>query len=386
MSLRLVATCALGLEEVLERELLELRLRETRRQRGAVTFTGSWRDVWRTNLRLRTANRVLVELGSWQAADGDALADGAGALVAGRRNWGGVGPAELFDPRRTFSIRATSSRSRLKDTRWVGLKTKDGLVDAQRRRFKRRASVDREDPDLKLRLHLANDRATLLLDTSGEPLDRRGYRVRTTDAPVREQLAAACILLAGWDGSGSVDGSSRVVDPMCGSATFLVEAASIALGRPPGALRKSWAFERLPGFEAKAWAGIRAEKLPVPGPDVRLYGVDRSASAIEAARANLRRAGLDERTTLRRGDGFDFEPPAPGGLFVVNPPHGERIEGGEDMWRRLGDLMKQRFKGWRAVVLAGGETLGKGIGLKPKRRIPVWNGPLEARILIFDLY
>lgn len=380
MSLRLVATCALGLEEVLEKELLELRVREVRRERGAVAFQGSWRDVWRTNFRLRTANRVLVELGTWNAADGDALAAGTGALVAGRRAWDGVGPAELFDPRRTFSIRATSSRSRLTDTRWVGLKTKDGLVDAQRRRFRRRASVDRENPDLKLRLHLLRDRATLLLDTSGEPLDRRGYRVRTTDAPVREQLAAACVLVAGWDGSGSV------VDPMCGSGTFLVEAASIALGRAPGAFRRCWAFERLPGFDARAWAGIRAEKLPVPGPGVRLYGVDSSASAIEAARANLGRAGLAERATLRRGDGFAFEPPAPGGLVVVNPPHGERIEGGEDMWRRLGDLFKQRFKGWRAVVLAGGETLGKGIGLKPKRRIPVWNGPLEARILIFDLY
>ncbi len=381
MSLRLIATCALGLEEILDKELLELGFENLRRERGAVAFAGTWRDAWRSNWRLRTANRVLVELGSWNATDGDALAAGTEALVAGQRVWDGVGPAELFHPRRTFSIRATSSRSRLGDTRWVGLKTKDGLVDAQRRRFRRRASVDRENPDLRLRLHLLRDRAALLLDTSGEPLDRRGYRVRTTEAPVREQLAAACVLAAGWDGAGSV------VDPMCGSGTFLAEAASIALGRAPGALRRRWAFERLPGFDAKAWAEVRGEKLPIPGPDVRLYGVDRSAAAIDAARANLKRAGFAERTTLRHGDGFAFEQPASGGgLVVVNPPHGERLEGGQEVWPRLGDLFKQRYKGWRAVVLAGGETRGKGIGLKPKRRIPVRNGPLEARILIFDLY
>jgi putative N6-adenine-specific DNA methylase len=380
MKLRLVATCALGLEEFLEAELAELGYGGLRRERGAVTFQGRWRDAWQANWRLRTANRVLVELATWDAEDGEALARGAEALVASSRDWDGMRAVDLFHPQRTFSIRATSSRSRLHDNRWVGMKLKDGLVDAQRRRYRERASVDRKDPDLRFRVWLARDRATLLVDTSGESLDRRGYRVRTSEAPVREQLAATCILASGWDGVGSV------VDPMCGSGTLLAEAASIALGRAPGFLRESWAFERLPGFNAKVWAAIRNEAIPAPGPEVRLYGVDHSPDAISAARANLEKADLQDHATIHRGDGFEFEPPPPPGLVVVNPPYGERLEDDEVDWRQLGDLFKKRYKGYQAVVLAGGESRGKQIGLKPKRRIPVRNGALEARILLFDLY
>lgn len=379
--LRLIATSGLGLEEILEHELRGLGIRDLRRERGAVTFSGGWPDCWRANWRLRTANRVLVELGSWHAPDGEALAAGAEALV--RRAdlaWDGVPVEALFDPRRTFAIRATSSASRLRDTRWVALKVKDGLVDAQRRRFGRRSSVDRRRPDLPLRVWLSRDRAALLLDTSGESLDHRGYRKDATEAPVREQLAAGCVLAAEWDGKGPV------VDPMCGSGTLLAEAASLALGRAPGALRRGWAFERLPGFDRSAWEAIRAEAIPAPGRGVRLYGVDRSPAAIEAARSNLQRARLGERLKLERGDAFDFVPPAGPGLLLVNPAYGERLAEGEEQWRRLGDLFKQRYGGWRAVVLAGGATRGKGIGLRPKRRIPVKNGPLDARILIFDLY
>lgn len=381
MTLRLIATCGLGLEELLEAELRDLGAGDLRRERGAVSFGGGWPDCWRANWRLRTANRVLVELGGWEAADAEALAAGAEALVR-RRDlaWEGVEAGELFDPRRTIAIRATSSASRIRDTRWVALKVKDGLVDAQRRRFGRRSSVDRARPALPLRVWLARDRASLLLDTSGESLDRRGYRKVSTEAPLREQLAAACVLAAEWDGSGPV------VDPMCGSGTLLAEAAAIALGRAPGALRRGWAFERLPGFDRSAWQAIRAEPLPAPGRDVRLWGVDRSPAAVEAARANLERARLGGRLRLERGDAFEFVPPPGPGLLLVNPAYGERLAEDEGQWRRLGDLLKKRYAGWRAVVLAGGPGRGKGIGLRPKRRIPVKNGPLDARILIFDLY
>jgi putative N6-adenine-specific DNA methylase len=384
MALGIVATCVLGLEEILEGELAALGVSGTEREKGAVSFTGSWEDCWRANWLLRTANRVLVELGAWDAPDGPALAAGARALVSGsfgkgvRR--GEVDPGLLLHPDRSFAIQATSTASGVRDTRWAALSLKDGLVDGQRDRYNRRSDVDRTSPDLHLRLRLLRDRATLLLDTSGEPLDRRGYRAVTSTAPVREQLAAACILASGWDGHGPV------VDPMCGSGTLLIEAAWIALGRAPGSLRTTWAFERLPGFDAKAFARIRKEPLPAPGPDVRLFGNDRSGQALSAARANLDRASLLDRAVLTRGDAERFEPPAGPGLVVVNPPHGERIDTDEDRWRALGDLFKQRYKGWKAVVLAGGADRGKHIGLRPKRRLPVMNGPLEGRILLFDLY
>jgi putative N6-adenine-specific DNA methylase len=268
VSLRLVATCALGLEEFVAGELTSLGIDGARQERGAVTFSGSWAEALRANWRLRTANRVLVELARWDGSSGEALAAGAGKLVESKRSWDGLSVARLFAPGRTFAVRATSSASRIRDTRWVGLKVKDGIVDAQRRRFGSRASIDRKSPDTQLRLWLSRDRAALLLDTSGEPLDRRGYRVVTSAAPVRENLAAACVLAAGWDGHGPV------MDPMCGSGTLLAEAAGVALGLAPGRLRRSWAFERLPGFDPGLWQRIRREPIPAPSNRVELIGID----------------------------------------------------------------------------------------------------------------
>src|SRR5436305_4395254 len=381
--MRLIATCVLGLEEILEGELRAMGVKEPERQRGAVAFTGDWEDCWRANWRLRTANRVLVEVASWEARDGAAVAAGARALASGRRGprlWrGGLDPAALFHPDRTFAAQATATASEVRDTRWAAMSLKDGLVDGQRDRWGRRSDVDREDPDLHLRLRLHRDRATLLLDSSGEPLDRRGYRAVSGAAPVREQLAAACVLASGWDGKGPV------VDPMCGSGTLLVEAAWYALGWAPGRLRRHWAFERLPGYDAEAFNGLLREPLPVLGADVRLHGNDLSAEALDAARVNLEQANLLDRAALTRGDAAAFEPPPEPGLVAINPPHGERLEGGAGRWRALGDLLKTRYKGWKAVVLAG-EDRGKEIGLRPRRRIPVMNGPNEGRILIFDLY
>lgn len=384
MRLRLIATCVLGLEETLEGELRSLGIPDPERQRGAVAFSGSWEDCWRANVRLRTANRVLAELGSWDAGDGQDLAAGARALVGGRSparvRRTGIDVASLFHPDRSFVIQATATASGVRDTRWAALTVKDGIVDGQRDRWGRRSDVDREDPDLHLRLRLHRDHATLLLDTSGAPLDRRGYRAVSTAAPVREQLAAACVLASGWDGRGPV------ADPMCGSGTLLIEAGWFALGWPPGRLRRRWAFERLPGYDPQAFTAVLQEPLPTPGPDVHLHGRDLSAEALSAARANLEQANLLDRATLTRGDAAGIQLPEEPGLVLINPPHGDRLGTDADRWRVLGDLLKQRFKGWKAAVLAGGEDRGKHIGLRPRRRIPVMNGPLEGRILVFDLY
>lgn len=394
--LSLVATCGLGLEELLEAELRELGARDVRRRRAAVTFTGTWKDAYRANYRLRTANRVLLELGSWAAPDGDALARGAGDVVSGTREWGGLRTDALFRPERSFAVRATSSRSALRDGRWVALRVKDGIVDAQRRRFGERATVEKGDPDLQLRLFLHEDRATLLLDLSGESLDRRGYRVVPGSAPVREQIAAACVLASGWPAaqkSGESGAGAVVVDPMCGSGTLLAEAGAYALGLAPGRLRTDWAFERLPAFDRAAWEAVKKEPIPAPAADVRLYGNDRAPGAIRAAQENLERAGLADRVTLRTGDAFDFEPP--GGesgpaLFLLNPPYGERLDREDDLWPRLGDLLKQRYAGYRAAILAGipekGPDPTKRFGLRTERRVPVKSGPLDARILLLDLF
>lgn len=385
--MRWIATCGRGLESLLELELAGIGLQAKDRETGGVAFDGTFADGLRANWRLRTANRVLVELASWPAADNDQLYAGARALVEKapeaylKRDGGATLPlAELFSPDRTFAIQATSSHSAIRDTRWIAMKVKDGIVDAQRERFQARSDIERSSPDVALRLRLFRDRATLLLDTSGEPLDRRGYRVSSTAAPLREQLAAAALLASGWNGRGPV------VDLMCGSGTFLAEAGAIALGLAPNRLRNLWAFERLPGFDRELWRSIRDEPIPAPDPGLRMTGIDLAREAIVASQRNLAAAGLLGQTDLIAGSAFDFVPPAGPGLVVANPPHGERLLDSPELWSALGDTLKQRYRGWKAVIFAGGDTQGKLLGLKPTRRIPVWNGPLEARILILDLW
>jgi putative N6-adenine-specific DNA methylase len=380
-----VATCALGLEPILAAELGALGCSGVEPIRSAVRFGGDWIDVWRANVWLRTANRVLIELASYPAATSEELYAGAAALLSGRGRsprLAGVAVDDLLAPERTFAVSATTSSSRLRDTRWVALKVKDAIADAQRQRFRRRADVDPRRPDLPLRVWLNDDRATLYLDSSREPLDRRGYRAVSGMAPLREQLAAAVVLASGWDGEGPV------VDPMCGTGTLLVEAAWIALGRAPGSLRQRWVFERWPGFDAAGFAHVRrdaggAARRESP---VRLFGRDLSADAVRAARRNLEAAGVGELAQLEVGDGLAFEPPAEPGLVVVNPAYGERLASSDDDWRRLGDQLKQRYTGWRCALVAGAPSFGKHLGLRPRRRIPVRNGPLDAKILVLDLY
>lgn len=387
-TLALVATCALGLEEILAEELRSLGMSDAAAGRGAVTFSGGWSRVWRANLHLRTANRVLVELASWPAADGDSLYGGVKKLVAGDRVWDGVRAADLFQPDRTFAVRATARQSRLTDARWIALRVKDGVVDAQRERWGRRANVDRKRPDLSLRALMVRDRMSLLLDTSGAPLDRRGYREVSGEAPVRESLGAAVVLAASMDASrtGGWDGTGPVVDPMCGTGTLLAEAGWIAQGRAPGADRKRWAFQRLPGFDEVAFDSMRKAAQGVPLEGTRLFGRDHNPQAVAAARANLKRAGLWRAADIEGADTFQYVPPAGPGLLVINPPYGERLTEEPEAWKRLGDLMKQSYSGYTAAVLAGDAGKGKHIGLRPRRRVPVKNGPLDARILVFDLY
>jgi putative N6-adenine-specific DNA methylase len=378
---RWIATVARGLEGIVAAELSALGRDPVATEIGGVAFDGGWAEGLRANWRLRVANRVLIELASWPAPDDGALYDGARELARGAL--AGAGLAELPDllaPERSLAVQATSSGSKVRDTRWIALKVKDALVDAQREARGRRSDVDRERPDLAFRLRLHRDRATLLLDSSGEPLDRRGYRRASTAAPLRENLAAACVLASGWSGRGPV------VDPMCGSGAILAEAGAFALGLAPNRLRPAWGFERLPGFPAALWEEIRAEAFDAPAVETRLIGVDNAGEAMIASRRNLEAAGLADRATLIAGDAFEFEPPAGPGLLAVNPPHGERILDTPESWKRLGDLLKQRYAGWKAVVFAGGESQGKHLGLKPSRRVATWNGPLAAKILVFDLW
>lgn len=295
----------------------------------------------------------------------------------------------LFSPERTFSIHATSSASKVTDTRWLAMRVKDGLVDGQRDRHGRRSSIDRDRPDLPLRARLYKNQATLLLDTSGESLDHRGYRQQTVPAPVREQLAAACVLAADWQGDGPI------YDPMCGSGTLLVEAAWWASGTPPATLRKRFQFQNLPTFDVAAFQEILDEPIPAPAANAAILGGDVDPRALQAAEANLTAAGVEARIELRTFDFFQTRPPADSGLLLINPPYGERVTGKgtgqsapDPFGIRLGRFLRERYAGWRAVILAGRdlpETLDSALGKRPARDHRVKNGPLDARILVFHL-
>ena len=381
--LRMVATCALGLEEFLAEELLALGMSNIEQAKGAVLWQGPIEDAWRANLWLRTANRVLITLGTFPARNEEALARGVRQVLERNVPVGSVDLMTLLDPRQTLSVRATSRRSVLGDVRYLALKTKDCMVDAQRARYKSRSFVDRKEAGLPFRLMLDRDRATLSLDTSGAPLDRRGYRVESTKAPVREQLAAACVLAARSAG----EPIGLAVDPMCGSGTFLAEAAWVAQGRAPGLLRKEWLFSKWPGFSRAAFDRMR-EEAAGSGELPDLIGWDNDPLAIRAARTNLSVARVDAELLCVDSYQHSGSFPSRAGqrLVLVNPSYGKRLQGEPEDWKRLGDLLKQRFKGFTAAVLAGDANRGKFIGLRPRRRIPVRHGPLDARILLFDLY
>ncbi len=377
--LRLVATCGLGLEPLLAEELSALGVPRIEPEQGAVRFEGTWRDCWRANRSLRTANRVLVEIGGFRVESDDELYDGARRLFDRDPELAGTGFSEIAHPKRSLSVRASSRASRVGDVRWIALKVKDALVDAQRDREGRRGDVARRGADVPLRVFLRRNHATVLLDTSGRPLDHRGYREETTVAPVREQLAAACVLAAGYEGPGPI------YDPMCGSGTLLIEASWALEGAQPGRLRYKWVFERWPSFDRARYRELLDEDPPFE-PKIPLIGADSSADAVAAAQTNVRAAGVDRVASFEVADGLEGAPPAPEGLLLVNPAYGHRLESVPDFWPRLGDTLKQRYRGWRAVVLAGDEHRGKHIGLRAKRRLSVWNGSIQARILVFDLY
>lgn len=372
-----VATCARGLEPILFRELSWLGCHPQEPDVGGVCFRGGIEDAVRACWRLRTANRVLLELARFPARDGAELYWGiVHAFQEAPKS--PLSLAALAHPERTLAFRATSQRSQLRDTRWVCLRAKDALVDAQRQRFGKRSSVS-EDPDLPLRIRLLEDEATLLLDLVGESLDHRHYRLRGSIAPVRETLAAALVFAA------EVSQPGVVVDPMCGSGTLLAEAAAFYLGLPPLRLRQRWKFEDWPGF-SEALTKVRSETFPTPAPETRFLGWDRDPLAIQAARTNLRAAGLEHHIELEVADAWERFKPANEGLLLLNPPFGNRLTIPDLFWPRLGDWLKKHWSGWRVALLAGDPKLVSRLGLRPSKQLAVWDGPLDARIAVLDLF
>ncbi len=368
------ATCPRGLEEVLARELESCGARGTRPTGGGVHFEGALATCYRANLHSRIASRIL-----WRVAEAPYANEQDIYAAALRVAW-----PERFHAARTIRVDVSAIRSPVKSLEFVTLRVKDAVCDRFRADTGGRPDVETRVPDVRIHAFLDARSVTLHLDTSGETLWKRGWRGGTGEAPIRENLAAGIIALTGWQPG------EPFLDPMCGSGTFVIEAAAIALGLAPGRQRV-FGFEKLAGFDATLWQRLRdearaqekpREPLPIHGSD--LYGAE-----LTQARAAIEGAGLTGVVLLKQANVLELSPPAPAGVLIANPPYGVRL--GEDkaleaFYPRLGDALKARFAGWRCYLFTGDAArLAKLIGLKASKRIPLYNGPLECRLLEYRI-
>jgi putative N6-adenine-specific DNA methylase len=367
------APCPRGLEQLLATELAALGARDVAAVPGGVAFAGDWEACYRANLWSRLASRVLWRVAQFDYASENDLYEGVRTL-----DW----PA-LFAVERTLRVYVTAQRSPLRSLEFATLRIKDAVCDRFRDAKGSRPSVDRASPEVRVHAFLEEKRATLYLDTSGEPLFKRGARPDTVEAPLRENLAAGIVLLSGWQPA------EPLLDPMCGGATLLAEAAAIGRGRAPG-LKRAFGFEKLAGFHALLWKRLRDEAAHPArsAPRLELCGSDTDERALAAARRNLAAAGVERWVRLERADILERSAPAPAGVMIANPPYGERIGAREALARfypRLGDALKKSFAGWRCHFFTADLRLPKLIRLEPARRVPLWNGALECRLYEFRI-
>ncbi len=372
---RYFATCARGIETVLAGELRELGAAEVEPGRGGVSFAGDKALLYRANLWLRTAIRVLKPVLEFPVTSTDELYDAIHSM-----DW-----SQYLTPDHTLAVDCNVRDSHITHSHYAALRTKDAICDQFVERCGRRPSVDVDEPMAGLNLHIYRDEAVLSLDSSCESLHKRGYRSILVKAPLNEALAAALVLLTGWRGD------TAFVDPLCGSGTLPIEAAWIALHRPPGLTRRRFGFQGWMDFDIQLWTELRDEarrgilkqlQAPIAGSDVR-------RDAITFSINNARAAGIGHLVHFERKDVRDFQPPeGPPGVIVCNPPYGERV--GEEkelreLYKMLGDVFRQRCAGWTAYVFTGNAALARQIGMEPAEQVALFNGKIPCRLLKFDL-
>jgi putative N6-adenine-specific DNA methylase len=370
---RYFATCGRGIEPVLADELRALGAAGVEPGRGGVHFAGNRALLYRANLWLRTAVRVLMPILEVPVTSPDELYDAVRSV-----DW-----SQYLTPEHTLAVDCNVRDSHITHSKYAALRTKDAICDQFVERCGRRPSVDVEEPMVGLNLHVYRDRATLSLDSSGLSLHKRGYRPIQTRAPLNEALAAALVLLTGWRGE------APFADPLCGSGTLPVEAAWIALRRPPGLTRKRFGFQGWMDYDVGLWTALRDEArrgvhktLPAP-----ILASDVRGDAVSFAINNARAAGIGHLLRFEKRDVRDFQPPpGPPGVLVCNPPYGERI--GEEknlfgLYRLLGEVFAQRCPGWACHVFTGNPRLAAALGLTPAAEVPLYNGKIPCRLLRF---
>ena len=368
----LFVTCPRGLEAPLSQELEQLKCQDIRAVDGGVACKGGMEQVYRINLHSRTASRVLLRLTkSGYRSEQDIY------KAAKNIRW-----ADWFDLEQTFKVKVEGKRAQVKSLDFVGLKIKDAVCDVFRDACGARPNVGKIRPDIRIHAFIDERDIQIFIDTSGEALFKRGYRQDTGEAPMRENLAAGLLLLAGYDGTQPFQ------DPFCGSGTIVIEAAWIATRRAPGLMRR-FGFEKLKNFDAALWKKLQHEAetqiRPAPAP---ISGSDNDRHMIRAAVANAQAAEVDTFIRFEVKDAQDTRPNGEGGILISNPPYGVRlaeVQALQALYPQLGAWLKQYYAGWLAGMFTGDRDMPKFMRLSPKRKIPLYNGNLDCRLFLMDM-
>jgi putative N6-adenine-specific DNA methylase len=370
---QIVVKTLTGLEDVLAGELLALGIESPVVLNRAVEFHGTKEQLYKANYFCRTALRALKVIGTFTVVDEHDLYNKIKHV-----NW-----SDYLSINQTLAVNAVVNRSRITHSQYAALKAKDAIVDQFREQFNKRPSVDLDDPDLRINVHLNGTDCTLSIDSSGEPLFKRGYRRVQGEAPMSEVLAAGMIMLSGWDGK------QTLLDPMCGSGTILSEACMISGNVPAGHYRRHYAFEKWRDFDAELWEKIKVDGRKAMGPvKAKIVGYDKSPRALNAAQINIKSSRFEKFVELKAISFEHSTPPAEEGVLITNPPYGERIENTDlpSLYKMIGDVLKKYYSGWEAWLITSDSPALKSVGLRTSKKIVLYNGPLECRFVKYELY
>lgn len=372
MEFELIAKTFMGLENVLAQELTQLGANKIHIGRRVVTFSGDQEMMYRANFQLHTAIRILKTIKHFKARSAEDVYNEIQKI-----DWN-----EYIEKGKTFSVDSVVYSEEFTNSRFVTYKVKDAIVDQFREKTGERPNISVSNPDIRLHIHIADDDATICLDSSGESLHRRGYRQESVEAPLNEVLAAGMILMTGWKGD------TDLIDPMCGSGTILIEAALIARNISPGIFRKEFAFEKWNDFNQDLFDKIYNDDSQEKEFSHHIHGYDIDMKAVNTATINVRAAGLTKSITVEKANFKDFKKPVEKSIIIMNPPYGERISTPNLLgtYKMIGERLKHAFSGNDAWILSYKEECFEQIGLKPSIKIPVYNGSLECEFRKYSMF
>lgn len=370
---KIIAKTSFGLEDVLIDELKELGITEFEKANRAVTFYANKEELYKANIWLRTANRLIMPIYTFKISSVDDLYSRTKKIA-----W-----EDIFDVNQTFAIDSTVFSKLFNHTKFAAFKAKDAIADRFRERFNKRPDIDKDNPDIRINLHIdALNNITISLDSSGDPLFKRGYRDSRSIAPIKEDLAAGLILLSGWDRQ------SNFIDLFCGSGTLLIEASMIACNIAPNINRAVFGFMNWKNYNESLFEQVVEDALDEEIDfKHKIIGIDNDGRVMGMSRANIQAAGLTDKIELHKKDFNAFKAPQQKGIIVSNPPYGERIgEKVDDLYTAFGDNLKEQYDGWNAWIISSNMDALKKVGLRPSRKIKLFNGSLECRFMKYEMY